>query len=68
MLYPPPATGEAFGHEQLFTAEGAPWQTPGRITCHLHSTLIENCIDEHGLDLLKPATLTFYFLGSERHS
>lgn len=35
--------------------EGAPWQAPDRITCHLHDTLIEHCIDEHGLELLEPA-------------
>lgn len=50
--------------EQPLALGAAPWQTPDRITCHMHDTLIEHCIEEHGLELLEP--LTFYRLGSER--
>lgn len=32
--------------------------------CRVHFTAIENCLDEHGLDLLEP--VLFYRLGSER--
>jgi hypothetical protein len=63
-VFPVRPAGDVLEREQPL-AEGAPWQTPDRITCHLHDTLIEHCIDEHGLDLLEP--VAFYFLGSERH-
>ena len=65
MLHASPAAGDVLEREQPLAFEGAPWQTPERTTCRIHFTAIENCIDEHGLDLLEP--VTFFFLGSERH-
>lgn len=49
--------GSVLDREQPLAGEGA--------RCRIHFTDVENCIEEHGLDLLEP--ITFFFLGNERH-
>lgn len=44
--------------------EGRRRQASDRGACRIHFTAIENCIDEHGLDL-EPVYLSR--VGSERH-